>query len=250
MALLARMIAIAVILTALFTSMAYGQHAQFVLLGDPNPEAADVPVHQKAVHPITAPFFHEDSFVTSDVRVWYLYHDFDSNNVLGNGHANAVAAQLRLALTDQLQFVAYKDGWININTPVVDEDGFFDLAAGLKWNFYQNWKQQLHAAVGAGYEFRTGEGEVLQNDSEARFWASVNKGFDRLHLGAMLNGFVGVNGNDGLGNSDRISWHLHADYAVTDWFSSVVEVSGYHTIHEQGAVLNVSGVDVANLGGG
>ena len=61
---------------AVFAPASQAQHARFVLLGDPTPEAAEVPVEQKHVHPVSAGFFHEDSFVTSDVRVWFLYHDF------------------------------------------------------------------------------------------------------------------------------------------------------------------------------
>jgi hypothetical protein len=233
----------------LLAPAAQAQHAKFVLFGDPNPKAANVPEEQKAVHPITAPFFHEDSFITSDIRLWAIYHDFPRSSAIGGGNGEAVAAQLRLAITDTLQLVAYKDGYLNLDTTAVDEDGMFDLAAGLKWNFLQDWDNQFHAAVGAGYEFRTGEGNVLQNDAEARFWISINKGFDKLHLGATLNGFIGLNEQDGLGNSDRISWHLHADYALCKYFSPVFEVNGYHIINAGFSPLPFQGVDVANLGG-
>ncbi|MHC5114706.1 MAG: hypothetical protein ACYTGP_09790 [Planctomycetota bacterium] len=240
---------IAVSAVALWTPDALGQHAQTVLFGDPNELALTIDPSEQFVHPVTAPYFHEDSFVTSDVRGVYIYHDFPQSSAIGGGRAWVLAAQLRLALTDRLQFVAYKDGIVDFQTGAVDDDGLMDIAAGIKWNFLQDWENQFHAAVGAGYEIRMGNGDVLQNDDEWRLWGSINKGFDKLHLGGTLNLFFAGDRDNGLGNSDRLSWHVHADYFVTEWFSPLLEVNGYHHINDGSAVLPFQGVDVANLGG-
>ncbi|MEM1354794.1 MAG: hypothetical protein AAGC44_12275 [Planctomycetota bacterium] len=237
-------------LTGLFTANdASAQHADFVLFGEPDPEAAAVPENQQFVHPITSPFFHENTFVTTDVRVWYLYHEF-SNSTLG-GNVQAAAVQLRLALTDTLQLVAYKDGYLWFDDSVVSDHGAADLAAGLKWNFYRDIENQLSLAAGVGYQLGIGNDEVLQDDDELRLWGSIDKGFDSFHVGATLNYFYPTGSEDVLGDSERISWHLHADYYVTDWFSPVVELNGYHTIDASSTTpLGFTGVDVANLGGG
>lgn len=82
-------------------------------------------------------------------------------------------------------------------------------------------------------------------------WASVNKGFDRWHLGLNVNTTFATGSEDALGDSDRLSWHLHGDYFVSEQFSPVVEVNGYMTLSEgDNAPVPFSGVDVANLGGG
>ncbi len=198
----------------LFTATAHAQHAKFVLFGDPNEQASRAPLEHRFVHPVSAPYFHEDSFVTTDVRAWFVYHDFPQPSAIAGGSAKIYAAQVRLALTDKLQLVANKDGYVDLDTGLTNANGFNDIAAGLKWNFLQDWQKQLHLAVGAGYELRTGNGDVLQNDDEWRIWLSANKGFDRLHLGAMVNFFWAGDKSNGLGNSDRMSWHLHADYHV------------------------------------
>jgi len=233
----------------LIQAPASAQHADFVLFGDPNPRAAEVPKEQKHVHPLTSPYFNEDSFVTSDVRAWFLYHDFPKSSAIGGGNAKVYAAQARLALTQSLQLVAYKDGYIDWDAGIVTADGANDIAAGLKWNFIQDWDNQFHAAVGVGYELSTGSSAVLQDDDEWRFWLSANKGFDRLHLGAMANYFIADDPGQGLGNSDAISWHLHADYFVCDWFSPVVEINGHHVVDNGTVVVPFSGLDVVNLGG-
>jgi hypothetical protein len=250
----ARWVVVACLLvTALAQVPAMAQHANFVLFGDPNPRAAEVPAEQKHVAPITAPYYNEDSFVTTDIRAWYLYHDFPKSSAIGGGNAKVYAAQLRLALTSRLQFVAYKDGYIDWDTGAVSDSGANDIAAGIKWNFIQDWDNQFHAAVGAGYELSTGSSSTLNDDSEWRFWASANKGYDRLHLGGNVNFRFADDLDDtkGFGSSDTIDWHLHADYFVSDFFSPVVEINGYHTTNEGStAPLLFSGVDVVNLGGG
>ncbi len=247
----ARFIAVVLAATSLLSLPATGQHANFVLAGDPNPAAAEVPSQRKAVHPITSPYFHEDSFVTSDLRAWYLYHDFPKSSAIGGGNAKVYALQVRVALTDQLQLVAYKDGYTDFDSGLVDDDGWNDVAAGLKWNFLQNWDQDLHAAVGLGYQLGIGDDDVLQGNDELRLWASVNKGIDALHLGGTVNLLLPTDGEDALGASDRLFWHLHADYYLCEMFSPVVELNGYHTLSNgDNAPLNFSGVDVATLGGG
>lgn len=231
-------------------SSAPAQHAGFVLFGEPNPAAADLPPEHRFVHPISSPYYHEDSFVTTDIRAWYVYHDFPRASLIDGGHAQVAAVQARIALTERLQLVAYKDGYVWFNSGLLDEDGWNDIGAGLKFNFLQDFENQFHAAVGAGYEFPWGDAKVLQNDANVRLWTSLNKGFDRLHLGATANFLIDTSGDDALGNSDRFFWHLHADYYLLPWFSPVIEFNGYHAFDDDDEVVPFSGIDVANLGGG
>ena len=152
--------ALTAVLTAAAGLAASAQHADFVLFGEPNPEADQVAPERQHVHPVTAGFYHEDSFVTSDIRAWYLYHDFPKSTAISGGNVQAYAVQVRVALTDQLQFVAYKDGYANFEAGLLQDDGFLDVAAGLKWNFLQDWENDLHAAVGIGYELGVTEATI------------------------------------------------------------------------------------------
>ena len=217
----------------------------FVLFGD----AAEKPAPEhKAVRPISAPYFHEDSFVTTDLRAWYLEHDLDTIE----GDVTVAALQVRLALTESLQLVAYKDGYTNFDGGALDgADGWNDIGAGLKWAFLQDWDNQLHAAVGVGYEFGFGDDEALQDTDELRLWASVNKGFDKLHLGATVNYIIADDHSEGtLGNADIVTAHLHADYYLTEWLSPVIEVNGYFVQDAGSADRGLSGVDAVCVGGG
>ncbi len=217
----------------------------FVLFGDnvekPAPE-------DKFVRPVTAPYFHEDSFVTTDIRAWYLNHEF-GNDTLG-GDVTVMALQVRIALTESLQLVAYKDGYTEFDDTAIlgDNEGWNDIGAGIKWAFIQDWENNFHMAAGIGYEFALGDEEVLQDTNELRLWLSANKGFGRLHLGATVNAILSEDDSDGLaGNSDMFMLHLHADYYLTDWLSPEVEINGYFAQDDEG--LAVSGVDAGSLGG-
>ncbi len=251
-----RLILIVLAVCALAAPALPAQHAGFVLFGSPDEDGAEQDAAHRHVHPITSPYFHEDSFVTTDIRAVYLYHKFTETSALAGGNLQIYALQLRVALTDQLQFVAYKDGYSDMNPGLkpLRERGWNDVAAGLKWNFLQCWEHQFHAAAGVGYELSIGSKRIHHDDEEIRGWVSVDKGFGRFHCGATFNYFYGPDkrSNDpmDLGNSDRISWHARADYRVCDWLSPVVEANGHYTTKEGKVVVPFQGVDALNLGGG
>jgi hypothetical protein len=67
----------------------------FVLFGD---NVAKPAAEEKAVRPISAPYYHEDSFVTTDLRAWYINHQLGEIN----GSVDVAALQVRVALTESL----------------------------------------------------------------------------------------------------------------------------------------------------
>jgi hypothetical protein len=230
--------------------LASAQHTDFTLFGTPNKAGQDLPAERKAVHPISAPYFHEDSFITTDVRAWYAYHSFPDNIALAGGDASVYAAQIRVALSDRFQLVAYKDGYTDFDSGLIKDSGFNDVAAGIKYAIIQDYETDFHVSAGLGYQFALGDPGAIENTQEARGWVSVNKGFDRLHLGATLN-YLKFTGNQSpLGNSDRFMFHVHADYYVCKWFSPVLEFNGYYSTNDGNEVVKFSGADVKNLGGG
>jgi hypothetical protein len=242
--------ALATAALSLLAGSAAAQHAKFVLFTDPDPAFAEAPKDNTVVHPCTSPYFNENSFITTDLRFWYAYQKFDDNTPLGKGHGAVAACEVRLALTDRLQLVAYKDGYLWIDSDNLDESGWNDVAAGLKWNFYRDVPEQFYMAVGAGYQFPWGDADVLQNDSEARVWFSIDKGWDKFHVGATLNGLFATDSDERWGQSDRIHWNVHLDYRLTDWFSPVVEFNGNHSLNDEDATLPFQGGDLGNFGKG
>lgn len=219
----------------------------FMLFGDKNvlPEG-----DQQFVMPITSPFYNENSLVTTDVRLVFAHHRFNDDSILGDdAWANVVGVQARLAFTETLQLVAFKDGYIDLEGDVVDTEGFNDIGAGLKWQFWRDVESNFYAAAGAGYEFSFGQARALQDDSEARVWLSVDKGFGKLHFGGTLNGRFSTSDDDrDNGNSNVLTWHLRADYRLTEKFSPVIEINGYHIINDSDTGVPLNGADVLNFG--
>lgn len=201
------------------------------------------------VRPLTSPYFHEDAFVTTDLRAWYLSHHFYGDTI--GGDADVIALQARVALTNELQFVAYKDGYMEFNDTLGNESGWNDIAAGLKWAFLQDWERQFHMAAGIGYELSVGDDEILQDTNELRLWLSANKAFNRLHFGTTVNYRIADGTGKGtLGSADMLTFHLHADYYLNSWFSPVVELNGFFVTDEGSTGVPFSGVDAVSIGGG
>lgn len=234
----------------LLTGFSLSAQGGFVLFGDSGEAPAP---EEKFVRPLTGPYFHEDSFVTTGVRAWYLDHQFYGDTIRGD--VTVMALQARLALTESLQLLAYKDGYTNFSKDAAPgllggNDGFNDIGAGLKWAFLQDWENNFHMAAGVGYQFGWGDDEVLQDTDELRLWLSANKGFGKIHLGAVVNYIHAVDDDEGLlnGNSDMLTVHLHADYYLTEWLSPVIEINGYFAQDDSGPAF--SGVDAVSLPGG
>lgn len=236
----------------LLTGFSLNAQGGFVLFGDSGEAPAP---EEKFVRPLTGPYFHEDSFITTGIRAWYVDHQFSENTVINGGDVSVMALQARFALTESLQLVAYKDGYTEVDGGALDgSDGWNDIGAGLKWAFLQDWENNFHMAAGIGYEFGWGDDEVLQDTDELRLWLSANKGFGKLHLGAVVNYIYAMDEDEGaLGNSDMVTVHLHADYYLAEWFSPVVEINGYFAQDSSPAALaafDISGVDAVSLPGG
>ena len=227
-------------------SFATAQGSNFVLLGS----GESLPPEKKAVRPITAPFLHEDAFITTDVRGWFLYHE--SGGAQGGvdpGDIDITTVQARVAVTQNLQAIMYKNGYFNDD----NDNGWNDIGVGAKLALFQDVGSQLFISIGAGYEFSTGDDQAFQDTDEYRLFASVNKGFSRLHLGAMANYLASDQQSDGaVGNADLLTIHLHADYYLHALFSPVVEVNGYFVQDANSSATNIdfSGVDLASINGG
>jgi len=63
------------------------------------------------VAPMSMPYLFEDPYITTELNLVGIYHDFPSDSVFDGGEAGVIALQARLALTERLAFIATKDGY-------------------------------------------------------------------------------------------------------------------------------------------
>lgn len=198
--------------------------------------------------PIGQPLYFESPFNTSGIRFLYLWHQFSDGSQLQGGQVNVFAAQARLALTERLGFIATKDGYSILDTGIgISEEGWNDLAAGLKYAFYVDREADMVINAGARLTLTSGESKILQNETEELSpFISIAKGWDKFHVIGSATFRLPFDDDDG---NQVLHWDLHADYEVLDGFAPVVEIHGLHYLSDGNRLpLSVGGLDYANFG--
>ena len=211
------------------------------------------------VPPITSAILNESPQITTEIRPIYMYHWIPKRFVTGGGYASVVAVQLRAAINERLAFIATKDGYadIHFNSVLPDEEGFANVAAGLKYLAVSDPSTQTYVAVGGRYEAPVGDiksgGIKMQGGGD---------GFVDIFTSAstVVGDQIGLQGSAGLDlalDDDRDSsfFHasVHADAETIENLFAVVELNVISTIDEaertpSGAVGSFEGMDLINFG--
>ena len=203
---------------------------------------------RRIVHPVTAPNYQDDAYITSDVRFNYLNHQLPNNNVLPGGAVRAYDFQFRYAVNERLQIQLSKAGYADVQIGPLDDVRGTDAALSVKYAFLQDWENQTHASVGLGYELDVGSANLFGDSDDIRLFAAFNQGFDRSHIGLSANALFSA-GQEGPGEgTDRVSLHFHYDYELNEYFSPIVELNFYDTFSCGSGVL-INGTDLGDLGG-
>lgn len=184
-----------------------------------------------AVEPVGQPLYFESPYNVSGPRLLFLHHQFSDGSQLQGGQVNVVAVQARLALSERWQFIATKDGYSWFDSGIIsNQEGWNDLAAGLKYVFYVDCEADLVASAGARLMFTTGDDEILQSETEELSpFISVAKGWDRFHVVGGLTYRLPFDDDDG---NQVFHWDVSASYEVAPdalpGFAPLVELHGVH----------------------
>lgn len=227
----------------------------------------------KYVPAISNPLFNETPYITTEIRPIYFHQKMPSNQAgLFGGRIDVVAAEIRVALTDNLGIIATKDGyaWVDFddttNTATDDPEGLANISLGLKYAFHNDVENGSIATAGVEYEPPSGTLSIntvlphpLDNvdlqesgDGFINFFLTGAKRYEKLGLQAS----VGVNAAlDSDHDSSLIHYTLHADYELVENFFPMVSLNGF-TIYDEAnrpgmtadAVAGFDGVDLVNLG--
>lgn len=179
--------------------------------------------------PIVQPYLFEDPFITTGIYPYYLWHEFPSNSVFQGGHAQVVAVQARLAITDRLAFIATKDGYL-WNDPKLslleDDHGWMNIAAGFKYLLIRDDRYNFYLTPAIRYEAPSGARDVYQGEGDGIVIPSVSAAWsplENLHLIAGIGGQVPI---DPGFQSNSFFYHIYADYQVHPRFTPFVQLSG------------------------
>lgn len=179
------------------------------------------------------------------------------------GDFQLYALQLEYAFNKRLSFVATKDGYIDFNpdSTLTVDDGWANLAAGLKYAVLYQPEIQHVMSVSAVVEVPTGNTGVFQGtgDGALNLILSDVKLWGRWQfaggIGAHIPFNTGAESTTGFVSA-------HASYWLTEWLAPLVEVNWYRVLNEGnggsrfanqvgGAVPSVAqfeGGDLINLG--
>lgn len=208
-----------------------------------------LPGYEDFVMPVGFFMYFEDPFITTDLRLMYVYHDIPNGSALRGGQVHAIAAQIRVALTEKLAFIATKDGYSWVDSHITRAgDGWNDIAVGLKYAIHSDPENHFLVSTGFRWEWVNGSTDAFQggNSQEISPFISVAKGWDKYHFLGTLNGRIPTNRSSA---NASILWNMHLDYELTETFRPLIEVHGIHWLTNADRVpLNVDYLDVGSLG--
>ncbi|MCG3132958.1 MAG: hypothetical protein HMLKMBBP_00044 [Planctomycetes bacterium] len=205
--------------------------------------------------PVTNIQFHHP-FIWNELRPLFVNHWFPEESALGGGTLRAYAFQIFAKLSDEWQFTAYKDGYVDLDpdATVGDDKGFADFAVGFKWKAWEDASAPAIFSLGLGYELTTGDEEVLEGKGDL---------FDLYGSYARDLGpanFIGTAGFILPTDSDDavrvLHWHMHLDIPLSCTFSPLVEMNAFHYMSDGDrnagfgptVPLGFEGFDYTNLG--
>lgn len=201
------------------------------------------------VMPVGMPTIFEDPFITTDLRLLYIYHRIPGGSVLRGGQVHVAALQIRVALTDRLAFLATKDGYSWVDSGITSAgDGWNDIVVGFKYAFYVNQAEQVIWTGGLRWEWQNGSTDAWQGGGSGEINPGISfaKGWDEWHFIGDVQGRIPTNHHKG---NASVTWNLHLDYALTETFRPLVEVHGIHWLSNADRLpISADYLDVGSLG--
>ena len=160
------------------------------------------------------------------------------------------ALQLRARLSENVSLIATKDGYVKTSGNPLLDDGWADLAAGLKFNLIRDVQCQRLLSTGFTFEVPTGEADPLQGngDGELNLFTTGGKQIGKCaHWLTAFGWRIPMNSTD---ESTSIYWSNHLDYRFRDRFYLLAETNWYHWTKsgQDGPIVGLEGLDVINLG--
>lgn len=198
--------------------------------------------------PIGSPLYFEDPFINSDIRPFFIYHEFPRATALRGGRLMVYGFQARIAITERLQFFATEDGYSDLESPIIPSDeGWNDLAAGLKYAFYVDHEADFIASAGLRWRLSNGDAGLLQGGTdELSPFITMYKGYGKWNF---LADMVYRIPTDYRAGNAVLSWDAQVAYELFDDFFPLLEFHGLHYLTDGDRFpLNVGGLDYANIG--
>ncbi len=198
------------------------------------------------ISPISNPVYFEDPRLMTEARGIFLQHKVPST--AGGGDIQLYALQLRARLSENVAFIATKDGYIASSNPLVG-DGWADTAAGLKFALLRDPSRQRLTSAGFTFELASGEASALQGNGSGNLNLFLSNG---RRIADSIN-WVSTSGIrmpfDTVDESSVVyaSHHLSTNIGPRTWILTEFNVQNWIGAGE-GGIPGVEGGDLFNFG--
>ncbi len=207
--------------------------------------------------PITNLDFHHP-FIWNELRPLVMYQHFPRTSAVAGGRARIAAMQIHVAVSDDVQITAYKDGYADLEAAgLPNGTGFVDIAVGPKVKVWEDDDALATAAVGVTYETKTGAKDVLQGTGSGIFdvFGSYARAMDGFNIITTAGIKLPTDSDD---DPSLVHAHAHVDVPLTESLSGVLEANGYHYLDDAERNLGlgptvplpVEGFDLTSIGAG
>jgi hypothetical protein len=201
------------------------------------------------IEPVSNPVYFEDPRSRTRLRFLFINQMIPESSILGGGDFQVYGLEATIALSNRLSIIAQKDGYISLQADGLDnDDGWADLATGLKYVLIRDVCNQFILSGGAVYEWSNGSSRVFQGNGDGNwsFFLTGGKEFGNFHFITTAGWRIPV---DGAQESESIYHSHHLDYALTEKLYALVEYNGIlYTESGSRLAVNVEGGDLINLG--
>jgi hypothetical protein len=205
--------------------------------------------YEDFVMPVGQFAYFEDPFITTDIRLMYVYHTIPNRSVLRGGQVNFLAVAARVALTERLAFIATKDGYSWVDSGITRSgDGWNDIAGGFKYALIVKPDEQFLLTVGLRWELANGSSDAWQGGDSQEFspFVSFAKGWDKWHFLGAVSGRIPTDSDSA---NASVVWNMHLDYKLTETFRPLIELHGIHWLSNADKLpLSADYLDVGSLG--
>ena len=241
---------------------------RILVLGAATIAAATLSVHaqMQTIRPVSSPVLVDSPEAATSVHPLFIYQahpdvlNTTAGDVPAGGDFKVYAVQFEYAFNKDLSLIAVKDGYIDFapDDTLSEEEGWADLAAGLKYVFARTDDMVASAKVVA--ELPTGDDEVWQGNGDGAIDPAVAavKKIGKLQLQGTIGYIQAI--DDERSSSCYDSWHV--SYEAAPGFFPLAELNHMHvtdpgdggkrfTAHADGAVPSIvefEGGDLVNFG--
>ena len=200
------------------------------------------------ISPMTNPVYFEDPRQLTEARSIFINHKLPV--LLGNpgGSLQLYALQARARLTDRLSLIAVKDGYIDSDSPLI-QNGWADIGAGLKYSLLRDTYNGRLLSGGMRFETSSGRRASLQGNGDGVFDFFLS-GASRMGANSHYMTSAGfILPVDSQAENQMFYWSNHFDRRLTNKIYGFTEFNWYNYMKSGSAFgAALEGGDLFNFG--